>query len=377
LAAADGRGQSGNAGLAASTEPPPAWQGFRSLRVDDIAQESADVRSFVLATEDRSTLPAAVPGQFLVLRLEPGQGQAALTRSYSISGSGDNGGYRISVKRADGAGSRYLHDRIRVGDVLQVSAPRGSFRLAPGTGPVVFMSAGIGATPVLAMLRWLADAHETPPRDIFWIYGARCGTEHPFVTEARALLATLPHARSFIAYSKPGQNDQMGRDYDTQGHLNLAAVEPLRLPRQADFYLCGPAAFLAQISESLRAWGVSASCIHSEIFGAGPSITPGIASAAIKAPHPPAGEPGSGPAVSFTRSGLTVPWNARFQSLLELAEACDVPVRWSCRSGVCHTCETAIIGGALDYDPQPLDPPAQGSALICCSRALTDVELDL
>jgi ferredoxin-NADP reductase/MOSC domain-containing protein YiiM len=377
LAAADGTGNDGNAGLVSSTAPPPAWQGFRALRVAAIKQESTDVRSFVLASEDLSPLPPPVPGQFLVVRLDPGEGLQSLTRSYSISGDGGSGTYRISVKRAEGAGSRYLHDRVQAGDILQVSAPRGNFALAPGTDPVVLLSAGIGATPVLSMLRWLASAPENAARDIYWIYGARCGTEHPFAAEARELLAALPHARSFIAYSKPGQDDRQGRDYDIRGHLDLAGLKSLQLSRQAHFYLCGPASFLADIAGSLHAWGVAESCIHSEVFGAGPSITPGIAASTATPPHAPAGEAGVGPEVSFTRSGLSVRWDARFQSLLELAEACDVPVKWSCRAGVCHTCETALIGGTLDYSPEPLDPPASGSALICCSRPTSDVELDL
>jgi ferredoxin len=112
-------------------------------------------------------------------------------------------------------------------------------------------------------------------------------------------------------------------------------------------------------------------------FGAGESITPGIVAAASGKPHQPTGQEGTGPRISFTRSGIDVRWDAKYQSLLELAEACDVPVRWSCRTGVCHTCETAMISGAVSYHPEPLQAPADGNILICCCQPSEDTVLDL
>ena len=149
------------------------------------------------------------------------------------------------------------------------------------------------------------------------------------------------------------------------------------VPRDADFYLCGPPAFLRELTGGLAGWGVPHGRIHTEVFGPGESMTPGIAPAAARPPHPPSDPPGPGPLVSFARSGLAVPWNPSFGSLLELAEACDVPVRWSCRTGVCHNCQSGLISGSVGYDPEPLDPPAAGSLLICCSRPTGDVVLDL
>jgi len=117
--------------------------------------------------------------------------------------------------------------------------------------------------------------------------------------------------------------------------------------------------------------------VHTEIFGAAPSSTPGIAAARTLPPHVPAGPPGDGPEVAFARSGLTIRWGTGYASLLELAEACDVPVRWSCRTGVCHTCETALMSGTVSYSPDPIDEPAEGSTLICCSQPSADLILDL
>ena len=375
LAAADEQG--GDAGLAPSSAPPPAWVGFRPLRIKEVRQECVDVRSFDLESVNQAPLPLALPGQFLVFKVEVGKESGPLLRSYSISGRRNDGTYRISVKRSTGAGSRYFHDSIKAGGLLQVSAPRGSFTLAAGTNPVVLLSAGIGATPVLSMLHALAAEDAVVKRDVWWCYGARNGQEHPFAAEVRRLINGRPHCHSFIAYSRPEAADQIGRDYDATGHLTVETLEQLRIPQDADFYLCGPQTFLKEITTGLRSWGVSDSCIHTEIFGSESSITPGIAATASRAPHPPANMTGAGPKVSFTRSGLTVPWDSRFGSLLELAEACDVPVRWSCRVGVCHTCESGLIDGRIVYAPEPLDRPSEGSLLICCSAPLSDIELDL
>jgi ferredoxin-NADP reductase/MOSC domain-containing protein YiiM/ferredoxin len=377
LAAQEKDPQAGNAGLASSNAPAPAWAGFRMVRVAEIKQESVDVRSFVFESEDRSPLPSPIPGQFLVLKLTVEAGSPPLLRSYSMSGAHGSGTYRISVKRANGAGSQYLHDQVKTGDVLEVSAPRGSFAVAMGDRPVVLLSAGIGATPVLSMLHELASDPTNPPREIWWIYGARNGREHPFAAEARALIDKLPRAHSLIAYSKPDQNDRMGVTYDIVGHLDVSSLQNFQVPKQADFYLCGPSAFLTELSAELKSWGVPESSIHSETFGSGPALTPGIASTAPKAAHPPSGTPGTGPNISFTRSGLSVPWNENFPSLLEFAEACDVPVKWACRAGVCHTCETGLIGGTLRYAPEPLDQPINGNVLICCSTPVSNIELDL
>lgn len=379
LVAADDAGlHSGNAGLTPSIAPPPAWRGFHELRVSAVRGECTDVWSYVLTAEDQSVLPAPLPGQFVVVKLDHGHGSAPVLRSYSLSGPPDGGTYRISVKRTAGVGSRYLIDSTHVGDSVEVSAPRGSFTLAAGAPlPVVLLSAGIGITPVLAMLHALASDPAHAEREVWWCYGARNSSEHPFAEEVRALLHDLPKSHSLIVYSKPGPEDRLGQQYDALGHLDLSSLEALRVPKQAAFYLCGPPAFLADFTTGLLSWGVAEAGIHKEIFGPEGSVTPGIVSAPSKPPHPPPGEVGTGPQISFVRTGLTVPWNGRFHSLLELAEACDVPARWSCRTGVCHTCECGLIDGSLRYEPEPLEPPATGNALICCSTPASAIELDL
>jgi ferredoxin-NADP reductase/MOSC domain-containing protein YiiM len=373
--AASPGGTAGNAGLA-PVSPPPAWPGFRPLAVTAVDRETSSVISVHLADPAGAAVPAAQPGQFLTLRLPATPGGPPLVRSYSLSGPPGAPSYRISVKREPhGAGSEFMHTRVHAGDQLDVAAPRGTFILRPGDTPVLLISAGVGATPVLAMLHALAGAGSG--REIWWLHGARSRADEPFASESRSLLAQLARGHRHICFSHPGPDDVPGRDYQTPGRLTADVLAGLSLPRDADAYLCGPAAFMADVSGALENLGISRARVHTEIFGAAGSSTPGIAPAAARPPHPPAGQPGTGPQIAFARSGLTVPWDQRYASLLELAEACDVPVRWSCRTGVCHTCETALLSGAVGYRPDPVEQPAGGSALICCSQPHGDLVLDL
>jgi len=180
-----------------------------------------------------------------------------------------------------------------------------------------------------------------------------------------------------VYYSRPESGDLEGRDFDSAGRLTASVLADLQPPRSAEAYVCGPAPFMDDISAGLAALGMDASRIHTEPFGAAPASTPGIAATSTRAPHPPAGQPGNGPAIEFARSDLTIPWSSDFANLLELAEACDVPVRWSCRTGVCQTCETTLIAGNVDYSPDPVEHPTDGSVFICCSQPREDIVLDL
>jgi ferredoxin-NADP reductase/MOSC domain-containing protein YiiM len=364
----------GNPGLA-NEEQAPAWPGFRQMRVARIHKESDNVTSFVLSPIDGQPLPVFQAGQFVVLRLLVDPGKPPVLRSYSLSDLPGADHFRISVKgELNGIGSSFLCNRAREGDRLDVSAPRGIFTLLPGQNPVVLLSAGVGATPVMSMLHKLAA--ERSQREIWWIYGARNRVDHPFAEESRSLLKQLTRGRGYIVYSRPTAIDQVGADFDAPGHVDAALLERIGVSQGSDFYLCGPASFLQNMRDGLRNWGVLAGNVHTEIFGSLEAVTPGMAQV-DHTPHLPQGPPGSGPSVSFARSGITAAWDRRFASLLELAEACDVPVRWSCRAGVCHTCMTGLIGGSIVYDPEPLERPAPGSVLVCCSQPNAGVTLDL
>ncbi|MEV0456448.1 MOSC and FAD-binding oxidoreductase domain-containing protein [Catellatospora methionotrophica] len=363
-------GQEGNAGLETAAAPP-AWAGFRPLTVTALDEETSDVFSLHLAAADGTPLPAALPGQFLTVRL-PGPA-GPIIRSYSLSGTPGDAVYRISVKQEPhGAAGTYLRANARPGLTVDAAAPRGSFTLDTGEQPVLLLSAGIGATPVMAMLHALAATQ--PDRAVWWVHGARDAAEHAFAVESRELLRRLPNAHAYICYSRPGPED---RDFDTTGRITPDVLRGLNLPPDTAAYLCGPTAFMSEITSALGELGLGASQVHSELFGAQGGLTPGIAAAPAPPPHAPDGTPGTGPAVSFVRSGLTVPWSPAYASLLEFAEACDVPVRWSCRTGVCHTCVSGLLSGEVSYSPEPVEEPGDGNLLICCSEPTSELALDL
>ncbi|MGE5133087.1 MAG: MOSC domain-containing protein [Gemmatimonadota bacterium] len=376
LAAAEGDGTATAppAGSEPAPRPGPAWAGFRPLRVDRVTRESATVSSIYLASADGTALPSARAGQYLTLRVG-GAGRPAPVRSYSLSSAPGAGGYRISVKREPhGAASGYLSSGLRPGTTLEVAAPRGDFVLGDGAGPVLLISAGIGVTPVLAMLHELADRRSG--REVWWIHGARSPREHPLAAEAHALLASLPNAREHVFYSAatPGE---LRRCHAGAGRLSRDKLAGLAIPATATAYLCGPATFMAGMQQALTAIGIAPDRIHTELFAALPPVNPGLTGQTRRPPHQPPGPPGAGPLVTFARSGLSVPFAAGSRSVLELADACDVPTRWTCRTGVCHTCATPLLSGAISYSPEPLEPPAQGDVLICCARPATDVVLDM
>ncbi|UNM16531.1 2Fe-2S iron-sulfur cluster binding domain-containing protein [Streptomyces formicae] len=329
-----------------------------------------------LDTTDGAPLPEARPGQYLSLRVATGDA-APTVRSYSLSAATGAGAYRISVKREPhGQVSGHLHAHLRPGDLVDVASPRGTFVLEQGTGPVALVSAGIGATPVLAMLHRLAAVRD--PRPVWWIHTARDRAHHAFADEAHALVAQLPHGHEHICYTAAGEPaPRPDAPHIRQGRMTARSLADMGLPLNADAYLCGPPAFMDDLGRYLREHGLSAERIHTEAFSALPAINPDVTPTAPVRPHQPPGPTGTGPLVTFARSGITTPWSPTRASPLELAEVCDIPTRWSCRTGVCHTCVTPLVSGDVTYAPEPLEPPGSGTVLACCSRPTTEVVLDL
>jgi MOSC domain-containing protein YiiM/ferredoxin-NADP reductase len=368
---------SGNAGLAPTEATHPAAPGFWPLHVTAIDRDSVDVLSLTMQGPDGQPLPKPLPGQYVVLRLQRSAGGSPLFRSYSLSGSASTGQYRISVKiEPNGVAGNYLRDHVHVGDILDVSSPRGSFILQSGDRPVVLLSAGIGATPVLAMLHALAADGST--RHILWLHAARDRQHYPFAAEAHCLIGALTHGRSYICYSQPDPHDRLGEDFDVAGHLSRSVLDKASIPPDADVYLCGPARFMTDMKEALATLITAPERIHVELFNGSQSMTPGVVGGETRAPHLPKDDTNTGPLVSFARSGIAVHWKASgYESILELAEACDVPVRWSCRMGVCHNCESGLVSGEVVYGPEPLERPANGNLLVCCSKPIRDVVIDL
>lgn len=361
----------GNAGLSGlSTEL--AWTGFRPFIVQRTRMECEGVRSFELGAADGSPIPAFLPGQHIAVRIHPAKDGAPLIRMYSLCGPQGASSLRIAVKRElNGPGGIYMHEQVHEGDTLEISAPRGTFTLSEGKGPLVLLSAGVGVTPLLSILQHVAS--QDPNRELWWIHSCRNSAYEAFRDEIRSLGTQLSAFHRVVIYSSPDDSEVSGTDYDIKGHLNLQELQVMQLPAASECYLCGPPRYLHDIIPALEAIGLTGNNIKTELFGSSPETVAGGG----KAPHLPAENVGQGPFVTFSKSKISFRWHPRFASLLEAAEACDVPVTWSCRMGVCHRCETGLIDGQVTYSPDPLDPPADGNVLICCSVPLGPVDLDL
>lgn len=371
-----GRGWDEGKGIIRNAGDRAAWDGFMPMRVQAVRHPADHVVELDLRGQDAAAGAGAQAGQFITVRVLVADGAAPVLRSYSLTATAEHGLYPIAVKYGPGStGGTYL-DGLRVGDTLQAAAPRGGFVLRTGPQPVVFLSAGIGVTPVLAMLR--ARVAQGGGAPVYWVHGARNGAEHAFGTEVRSLLEQLPGSKRLIAYSQPLPSDREGRDFDVRGRLDLAKLHALGIPTDADVYLCGPDAFMRDMQAALAALPIPKLQVRVERFTAATEgLTPGIVHPSTRAPHAPDGPAGSGARITFARSGVSVPWDERYHSLLELAEACDVKVRWACRTGVCHTCINRVLRGNVAYDPEPLERPSAGNALICCSRPVGEVDLDM
>ncbi|HYB25222.1 MAG TPA: MOSC and FAD-binding oxidoreductase domain-containing protein [Solirubrobacteraceae bacterium] len=348
----------GNPGLtSAAATRAVAWTGLRDFRVAEIQDETPTVRALELEPLDGQPLPGYAAGQYVTVSL-PGQDGEPLLRSYSLSSAGGARRWRISVKREpSGRAGEVIHRRLAVGEVVPLGAPRGKFTVPDDERPIVFLGAGIGVTPLLAMLDGLARSPDA--REVWWIYSARSAGEVPHARETQALLAQLG-ARTLVHYTR-----EAGR------RMTARELRELGPPLDAHFMLCGPDGFMEDMTAGLVSDGVAPGRIHRESFAT-------TRSGGDRSVHVPDGPEGPGPAISFARSGLTVRWDpTRYTSLLELAEACDVPVTWSCRTGACHLCESAVIAGQVEYAPAPLDAPAEGNALLCCSVPSRELALDI
>ena len=343
-----------------------AWRPFRVAR---IVRESTSIVSFHLEPADGAGLPAFQAGQHLPIRLRLAENAPALIRTYTLSAAPSDGDFRISVKR-EGAASSYLHDRVSVGDLLDVRAPEGGFVVdAAERRPLVLISAGVGITPMLAMLRHVVyeGLRTRGMRQTWFLHSARTAAERPFDTELAALTELGNGAIQVLrALSQPDSSTTQGVDYDYRGRLSADLLQAVLPFGDFDFYLCGPGAFTQDLYDGLRALRVPDDRIHAEAFGPSTlkrSQDPGQA-APLPALAPPATEPVH---VVFARSGKEARWLPGSGTLLELAEARGLTPEFSCRGGTCGTCRTPVLSGEVTYRTPPTAPVGSGASLICCA----------
>lgn len=337
---------------------------WRPFQVTQVVQESASVRSLYLAPGDGLALAPHQAGQHLPVRVLRADG-TELTRAYTLTSAPADGLYRISVKR-EGEASQLLHG-LRAGDRIEARAPAGRFTIDAGQRrPAVLLGAGIGATPMLAMLRHLVHEGRRTlhPRPAWLFQSARTLGEQPFGREVQSLVdAGGGKVRWVRVLSQPGSAVQ-GRNYDAQGRIGIDLLKAVLPFDDYDFYLCGPAPFMQDSYDGLRALGVRDERIHAESFG--PSSlrrTPDGAGAAPALPLP-AQEPVK---IIFTESAKEGRWNPGDGPLLEVAEARGLSPAFGCRAGNCGDCRCRVTEGAVTYATPPTFPVAPGEALVCCA----------
>lgn len=363
-------------------------KGFRRLRVAGRVRESSLITSFLLEPADDLPLPAFRPGQFLVLNLPGPDGRGQTLRNYSLSGRHDDPrAYRISVKREGGAGpgvppglgSTWLHDRIGVGDILLAQGPRGDFVLdESSTRPVVLLSGGVGLTPMVAMLHALARGSD---RRVHFLHACEDGTVHALRDEVLALTGLRPGLSAHFRYRAPTPEDRAAGHFHGEGLFTREALQGLLCLDDYDVYLCGPPPFMQALYATLRGLGVARDRIAYEFFGPATVLDPeGAALSPAPAPAPsaaPSPDAAAALTVTFARSGRSAAWDPESGSLLAFAETQGLTPDFSCRAGVCGTCRTRVASGEVTHFEEPLEELAPGELLLCCSRPLTPVVLDL
>ncbi|MGI9423894.1 MAG: 2Fe-2S iron-sulfur cluster-binding protein [Hyphomicrobiaceae bacterium] len=362
------------------------WQGRRKFRVVRRSYETADgsVCSFHLMPLDRKSLPTYRPGQFLTFDVPNGLDGHVVKRCYSLSSappiSGAPTEYRVTIKRLDapaaappgtppGMASHHFHN-LADDAVVDVFAPSGHFFLDQSSDrPIVFITGGVGITPILSMLDWVLDAQ--PQRQVWLFFGVRNRAEHIMFEHLHSLRQTRANLRCLFFYSRPSEDCRFGVDYDVEGHVNVRHLSTILNGSGYQFYICGPDAMMQTIIADLAHWGVPDADVFFESFG---SRRP-----AGDIVEPDAGEVSDGSPihVEFARSQKRAVWTNRADSLLELAELSGINVRYGCRAGGCGTCELQVLEGEIAYLQRPVIQPKPGRCLACIARPVGNVVLDV
>jgi ferredoxin-NADP reductase/predicted pyridoxine 5'-phosphate oxidase superfamily flavin-nucleotide-binding protein len=338
-----------------------SWRPFRIARIVD---ESSVIRSFYLEPADGKGIAAHEAGQHLPIRVRPDNCDQPVLRTYTLSTAPSDGAYRISVKR-QGLVSNHLHDDLAVGDLIEARAPAGGFVIDPlEARPAVLLAAGVGITPMLAMLRSIVfeGLRKRKVRRTFLYIAARSLAERAFDQEIAALEAQAGGAVRVVRLLERTEGATPGIDFDGEGRID-AALFRQTLPFDAyDFYMCGPPPFMQGLYDQLSDLGVTDARIHAEAFGP--------ASLKRREPEGAAGLPPVAEVpvpVAFAKSGKEARWDAAAGTLLDLAEARGLTPEYSCRGGSCGTCAVKVLAGKVTYASRPSAKVAADHALICCA----------
>jgi len=384
LGLARGKGKQQNAtqvqdaGQAVQATEGTTWKDWRDFVVVRKVKESEEITSFYLQPGDQGAIPAFQPGQFLTIKLEiPGQARPVI-RTYSLSDYAEpHAYYRLSIKREPmppgldvmpGLASNFMHDQIHEGAVIPAKPPSGKFVLdVQKSLPAVLISNGVGITPMISMAK--AVTRLNPDRPLWFLHGARDGSFHAFREEVSAIAAQNPNLTVHYAYSRPRAED--AGHHHSVGYVDTALIQSLVM-QDAEYFLCGSPPFMEAIRAGLSAANVPESRVFFEMFTKASKAIGDRPLAELN------GNKIEAATIVFAQSNQTIAWSEDAESILEFAEANGLNPPYSCRQGICGTCECKLLEGEVEYQTTPTATVEDGSVLICIAKPKTaNVVLDL
>ncbi len=343
------------------------WSG--ELKVIAIFQETPDVRTFRLADPGGASLPFNYkPGQFLTFSLQPED--KLVKRSYTIASSPSQRDYiEVTIKREEqGLVSRYMHDQVTPGDLLQLTAPAGKFHF-DGTQAdnIVLLSGGVGVTPMMSATRYLT-AH-CWPGNIYFLFCARTSNDFIFRQELELLQQRHPNLHVLASMTRAEGTSWMGPREQFTAEMIKGFVPDITQHRA---HICGPPAMMDAVKDMLLSLGVSATQIKTEAFGTAKRAP------ASKSPVIPVSPDQVVPKVTFSTSKKTADLPPD-KTILEAADDSGVEIENSCRSGTCGSCKVKLLSGQVSMEVDDALEPDEiedGYILACQAIATEDVVVE-
>jgi len=362
---------------------------FRTFVVKDKVRESATITSLYFAPQTQAHWLPFEAGQFLTLRVPKGDG-SYIHRNYTVSSPPHlQNVYRISVKREvaptadlpDGLSSCWLHDTLQPGMEVAIDGPRGAFKLNKNSDkPVILLSGGVGLTPTVSMLHVLVQETTRP---VWFIHACDGADVHALRDEVDQLAKLRSGIHIHYCYRCTDKDQEKCHSTGFITRQTLQSILPLD---DYEIYMCGPPPFMQTLYQILITLGVRREHIFYEFFGPASLLTVPDQAEKITASTNLADETltehqgkqdSKTIEIRLNKSNKTLIWDEKSQSLLEFLEAQGIEPEFSCRAGICSTCQQGILNGQVEYFEEPLDELPEGRLLLCCSRPLTSIILDL
>lgn len=340
---------------------------FEKFYIDTIIRESSTIKSFYLRPKRGQAVLPYLPGQFVTIKVQLENGET-VSRNYTISDKPNNKYYRLTIKReSEGRVSRYFHNVLKVGSEIEMSHPMGDFYLnIENTNDVVLISGGVGITPMMSMLEYVVANQKD--RKVYFLHSSLNKSVRPFSKRLNELQRRHPTLMVSIFHSFPNQSEKLNMDYDFEGFISKGSLSKT-VKENNDYFICGPTGFMDAMYDHLVSLKVPESNIFYEFFGEGKKLGAQVSNVNTN---------NGIYKVKFSKSGLDTVWDYDSISLLDLAEKNGLTPPSSCRMGTCSSCETELIDGNIEYDPEPfMQASEENKIFLCCAKPTSEVHLNI